>query len=140
MTLIAHSKPGSKTTRRAAFFRGFVWGMAVTACATAVEGIVDHYSPPLLLRVFLTLFPLLPFVMLLKVGVRLLAEADELERQIAREAMGFALCGLAGLVLCIDLLRTVGVWPDFVWSFKWFVTALWLLLTLGATLSARRYR
>lgn len=129
----------SKTNKRAACIRGFVWGMAVVACATAIDGVIQHYAPRMWLRIPLALVPLVPFALLVRDAMRLLAEADELERQIAREAMGFALCGLVGLVLCIDLLRTVGVWPDFVWNFKWFVTALWLLLTLGATLSARRY-
>jgi hypothetical protein len=127
-------------TKRAVCIRAFFWGMAVSVCATAVDGVLGHYAPSLWLRIVLVLLPLLPFAVAVNVIGRLLAESDELERQIAREAMGFALCGLAGLMLCTDLLRTSGVLPDFGWDFRWFITALWLLVTIGSIRSARRYR
>jgi hypothetical protein len=117
-----------------------LWGIAVSMCAGAVDGVMKNYDLPVWLRIALALTPLLPLVAALRLQKKAMAHTDELVQHMAREAFAFAFYALFGLFICVDLLRNGGVLADFVWTSKWLMTAMGAMLALGFGLSSWRYR
>lgn len=120
--------------------RLFLWGGSAPVCAGAVAALMRYCEIPFWLRILLALTPLLPLFMSLRVLKQSLACSDELARHIARDAFAFAFYALFGLFICMDLLRSGGVLPGFVWDMKWLITAMGTMLALGLGWSGWRYR
>ncbi len=117
-----------------------LWGLAAGLSAAAATAVFVLTKLPLPVRVVVALLPLLPSLGYVRCVVRMFRQADELQRRIQLESLGFAFPTTALLAIAIDLLEQAGVMPAVRWGWPGLVTAMCLLWFAGWMMACRRYR
>jgi hypothetical protein len=121
-----------------------IWLAVTTATYLVTLFLVQHFkewSP--LVQVSVTLLPVLPGLMYLGKGLRLLRQMDELQRRIQLEAWFFAAIGTVIVSAVINVFNAHGlVWETFPHGLEIGGTYLlmFFLWTLGVAFSTRRYQ
>lgn len=121
-------------------FSIWLWGLAITATAIAVDLLMRHYAVPFAARIPLAAMPLAPGVMFFRELRRMMATRDELEMQVLREALVFVFFALLGVFIVVDLLENGNVLPDFSWNTMKLAVTMGALAVVGTWLANRRYR
>ena len=98
------------------------------------------FKMPLPLRAAVAVLPLLPSLGYVFCVVRMFRRADELQRRIQLESLGFAFPATAILVMAIDLLEQAKIMPSIRWGWSGLVTAMCLFWIAGWVMASRRYR
>ena len=128
------------TPKRKWYWMAFFWFMVLNTSIHAVEAIYRYYEMPFWLRLVIGLLPVLPFAIVARLHWQAATWGDEMARHIAREIYVFAFYALLAVFLCVDLLRTGGVLPDFVWKTKSLLFAMLGTLAVGHAWTVWRYR
>jgi hypothetical protein len=117
-----------------------LWGLASGLSAAAATVLFAFFKMPLPLRAVVAVLPLLPSLGYVFCVVRMFRRADELQRRIQLESLGFAFPATAILVMAIDLLEQAKIVPGIRWGWSGLVTAMCLFWIAGWAMASRRYR
>jgi hypothetical protein len=98
------------------------------------------FKMPLPLRAAMVVVPVALSLGYIKCVVGIYRGADELQRRIQLESLGFAFPATAILVMADDLLEKAGILPTVHWGSGLEVAAMCLLWLAGYGIAVRRYR
>jgi len=117
-----------------------LWGLASGLSAAAATVLFVFFKMPLPLRAVVAVLPLLPSLGYVFCVVRMFRRADELQRRIQLESLGFAFPATAILVMAVDLLEQAKIMPGIHWGWSGLVTAMCLFWIAGWVMASRRYQ
>jgi hypothetical protein len=116
------------------------FGLGAGLAAAGDTALFALFQMPLLLRVALVILPVLLSMGYVCCVVGMFRRADELQRRIQLESLGFAFPATAVLVMAADLLEKAKVVPALHWGWGMLVGAMCLLWVAGYALASRRYQ
>ncbi len=115
------------------------WGLGAGLAAAADTALFALYHLALPLRLALVILPVLLSLGYVSCVVGMFRRADELQRRIQLESLGFAFPATAILVMTLDLLEKAMVQPPTHWGWGMLVGAMCLLWLAGYAMASRRY-
>ena len=116
------------------------WGMAAGLTAGLATALFALFKMPLPLRAVLVILPVALSLGYIRCVVGIYREADELQRRIQLESLGFAFPATAILAMADDLLEKAGILPAVRWGSGLEVAVMCLLWLAGYGIASRRYR
>ncbi len=103
-------------------------------------GVTRRFEFAKMVEVGIILVPVIPFAVLILNFIRLVRQADELERRIQLEALAVAFPCAILLLVILGLLQRVIVLPPEDWSYRHIWPMLVVLYFGGIGLARRRYQ
>lgn len=116
------------------------WGLGAGITAGVAIALFGVFKLPLALRAGLVLLPLFLSIGYVQCVVGMYRRADELQRRIQLESLGFAFPATAILMMAGVLLEKAKILPVIDWSLGSKVVAMCLLWLIGHLIASRRYR
>jgi hypothetical protein len=142
---VAGKKPERAAVKRALrSFKLNAWLALATACYLIALFVVRRHpdwSP--LLKITVSLSPILPGLLYLREGLRHLRRMDELERRIQGEAWLFAALGTVLVSTIVNVLNSHGLagkWPAHGLEVGETYLTMFILWCLGTVVANRRYQ
>jgi hypothetical protein len=116
------------------------WGVGAGLAAGIATAMFALFKLPLPLRAALAILPVFLSLGYVRCVVLLFRRADELQRRIQLESLGFAFPATAILIMADDLLEKGNMVPAVHWGWAPEVVVMCLLWLLGYVMASRRYR
>lgn len=132
------SKMGPTGDRRRSRSVGLA-GTLLLVLFFAARALLELNTLPTSLRVAIALAPIPAFIWFLWAFIRMVREADELERRIQLEALGLAFPLTLVLIMTLGLLQIAIPLPPEDWSYRHILPLLYVFYLFGLTLARRRY-
>ncbi len=123
---------------------GILWLAAATLTYLLSLWLLKHHADwPPAARVAITLAPLLPGILYLRVLLKSFWQMDELQRRIQIEGIGFALVGTLVVMTAVNILTAEGIrvvnYPQGLGIGGVYIT-MFILWSIGVSISTFRYR
>jgi hypothetical protein len=138
-----NTKPDSQsscTSNPESWLAPMLWGLGSGLTAAVATVLFLLTKMPLPLRATFVILPVVLALGYVRCVIGMFRRADELQRRIQLESLGFAFPATAILVMAVDLLQQAKILPAIHWSWGPIICAMCLLWFAGYLNASRRYR